>query len=216
MVGEKMTQKERYHLYKDKGICVSCYKEKATQGGVFCDKCREKRNKAHKDDYEWRKEKGICVNCGKEYACYGLLLCHDCWEKSYVRNKQYYENNREVHKAKMKENAKKRYAELKEKGLCVKCGKYKAVQGMTLCLSCRVKKNMTKDKRWNNDIPRNERNSYGLCYVCATPLNKHEKLCDTCYERVKQSMNRINENPNAAMKKNRQRWEGEFSLIFKK
>lgn len=147
------------------------------------DRVRNPKYKAQYDDYDWHKAHGICVNCGKERACHGLILCADCWEKNNIRSRKYYEKNKEKHKAQMRENGRKLYKERREKGLCTKCGK-KAITGKSLCLNCYAKKRRRKDKRWKNDIPRSERPAYGMCYICAKPLNKFEKICDECHEKL--------------------------------
>lgn len=165
--------------------------------------------------YDWRKQKGICVNCGIERACIGIILCPDCWEKSNLRNRKYYETHKEEVLKNNRINGKKLYWYRRENGLCTKCG-HKAVKDKSLCLSCITKKRRKKDPRWNNDLDRNERPSYGLCYVCAKPLNKYEKLCDECYEKAKEKMLQLNANPTEAMLKVRERKKREIDAFWRK
>lgn len=149
--------------------------------------------------YDWLKKKGFCVNCGKQEACYNSIYCPDCWEKSTERNRKYHEEHHEEHKRRCSEYNKKRYSELKENGICTKCAKHKAVEGQSLCLSCKAKAHMRKDPRWNNDMERSHRPDYGLCYVCAAPLGEYKSLCDECHRRASEKMSQLNSNPTEAM-----------------
>lgn len=166
-----------------------------------------------KQEYEYLKHRGLCVDCRKE-AMPNSIYCYECWEKSYDRNQKYYAEHKEERKKQLRNNNKKRYAMLKAKGLCTKCGKHKAVPGETLCLSCKVKKKRCKDPRWNNDIDRNDRPKYGLCYICAKPLNKHKKLCDSCHEKAVEKMKKINANPTEGMLAQRERIKRDNDIAF--
>ena len=166
--------------------------------------------KKRKEEYEWLKSHGMCVNCHNKEAMHGSIYCYECWEKSYDKNGKYDKEHIQENRERMKVYGKKRYAELKAKGICTKCGKHKAVDGETLCLSCKAKKNSKKDPRWNNDIARSMRPSLSLCYVCGKPLNNYEKLCDSCHEKHSENMKRLNENPTPKMIAAREKYTQEF------
>ena len=166
---------------------------------------RDPKYKSQYERYDWLKQHGICVNCGQNNSCIGSIFCPECGEKAYNRNREYQSAHREEQRQRCKEYNKRLYAECKAKGLCQKCGK-KAIDGKTLCLSCRIKQQKKKDHRWNNDIERSMRNELGLCYVCGKPLQNHDKLCDNCYERASKRMKELNANPTEVMIKAREKY----------
>lgn len=107
------------------------------------------------------------------------------------------EDNRTYHRKYMREYRKM----LKENKMCVCCGKQDAFTliGKKICYECLEKyhkrrgygfKKPKKVKQQN--IPRNERYDYGLCYICGKPKEKFElkwsgkenRLCLMCYQRV--------------------------------
>lgn len=104
----------------------------------------------------------------------------------------------------------------KASGICVKCGKHKALENKTLCLNCYLKKRKIKDPRWNNEVERSERPQYGLCYVCAKPLTGHHSLCDECLTRSRKLMVELNKNPTDKMKENIDRFKNYNNVIFYK
>lgn len=77
-----------------------------------------------------------------------------------------------------------RYEKLKTEGLCVNCGKHRAVKGQIYCLECKAKNKKRENKTIEGKIARSERNAYGLCYICGEELgNVGRKLCSKCSER---------------------------------
>lgn len=158
------------------------------------------------ENYDWHKQHKICVNCGNDNACVNSIYCPECGEKKREQNKKYASEHREENKKRCSEYNKKIYAERKEKGLCTKCGKHKVIHGHALCLSCKVKKDRRKDPRYNNEFDRSIRNGLGLCYVCAKPLNRYDKLCDDCYDRASKTMKKTNANPTEKMIKARKEY----------
>lgn len=162
-----------------------------------------------KEDYLFAKSNHICVNCKSESAEPGQTLCWECREKSRERNRKQMEGKTEEEKEKIykrnRERSRKIYADRKQKGICVKCGKRNSVHRKTLCVDCLIKKRRIKDKRYNNDILRSERPQYGLCYVCGQPICKNsESLCEKHYNASSERMTYLNNHPTEAMLEHRQ------------
>lgn len=74
--------------------------------------------------------------------------------------------------------SRKRYRSRKEHGLCVDCGKEKAIDGNRLCASCRSKRNeYVRDSRIFYQ-------SIGICPVCRKhSISGDEKVCLECAAR---------------------------------
>ena len=160
-------------------------------------------------DYLFAKQHGICVNCKTREAEPGKTLCLECQEKSRIKNRRALEKMTEQEKQERyrrnNERYRRVYAERKQKGVCVKCGKRKSVAGRTLCIDCLVKSRRRKDRRYNNEIERNERPEYGLCYVCAQPVcEESASLCRKHYELYAGLMRERNANPTPAMLEHRE------------
>lgn len=164
----------------------------------------------------WLNEHGICRDCGQRDVEPNTQLCFECAQRKYKKANEYYQKHKEKIKEQAKERSKKIYEERKENGICVKCGKRKAIKGLTFCIECRAKSKRVKDKRWNNDINRSERPSYGMCYVCGKKITSNEKLCDICLERCRKQMTILNKNPTKKMIEQRTRWKKENQIIFER
>ena len=93
---------------------------------------RKKRRKNYDAQYYQQfVDAGICFSCKKRSAKLGFTRCEECIEKrrrEYA--KKFPDGNGEYHK--------ERRERLKEKGLCVNCGK-PATQGNVLCKRCKAK-----------------------------------------------------------------------------
>lgn len=142
-----------------------------------------------KELYNWYKEHGICARCGGADAVKGKTRCVTCADKEAELHRRYWERQKkDKDRAKKKAEyfrayQKERYKRLKEAGLCVDCGKPQTKASTVYCLECYVKYNRRREAR-KNDIARNERKAYGMCYVCAEPVGKCGTMCDKCYEMV--------------------------------
>lgn len=159
----------------------------------------------------WLNEHGICRDCGQRDVEPGTQLCFECAERKYKKNREYYKKNEEKIKQQVRERSRRKYAERKAAGICVKCGKRNSVQGKTICIDCLTKIHRKKDPRWNNEIERTERPNYGLCYVCGKSLNLHKSLCDECLDRARKSIALLNQNPTDGMVENREYWKKSMS-----
>lgn len=92
--------KERYHWYKDRGICTTCGREWVVPGHVRCKVCnakikfyndrdREKRIKRKAEQRAERITKGLCTECGKRKATEGMRMCPRCREMRLDSNRKY-------------------------------------------------------------------------------------------------------------------------------
>lgn len=173
------------------------------------------RSEYDKERYIWLKEHHICVNCGNEDADYKSTLCFKCKEKIYKRNNDYYLKNKQKIDDRKREYRRKQYHIRKENGICTKCGKRKVCRkSTTLCIDCYIRQKRRKDKRWNNDIDRDDRVGLGLCYICGKKLNKHNVLCDKCLENSIMKMKKINDNPTDKMLEAREKAKNYLKIIF--
>ena len=98
-----------------------------------------KNNQARLDNYYWYTSHGICPECAKRYAEPGRTLCETCKKRIAAQR----ERNDPGGVKRKAYNAQRRAA-LKAKGLCIGCGKAKAVEGKTRCAKCEEK---MKDSR---------------------------------------------------------------------
>ena len=98
-------KRERYHRYKDAGLCVNCGKP-AQEGKTLCTRCliQQRRNGAAYRERSGKKkgyrEAGTCSWCGAERA-EGYKLCQSCLERNrellayarqFVTRDRYWEN----------------------------------------------------------------------------------------------------------------------------
>lgn len=177
-------KKIRYHYRKDNGLCVVCGKP-AQNGRVTCDACAEKRRNYKRENTKYYRENNICPYCGKERIYENEKMCLNCSEKNYEQHKnQDPEKVREWQRKKYE----KRMKYLKENNLCRACCKRKNAEGKTYCIQCLIKKReRAREKRniKNDFIPRYERASYKLCYICGSPLDSNSSsFCSSCRENV--------------------------------
>ena len=89
-----------------------------------------------KTTYEWYKEHNICVRCGQEDAVRNHVLCFRCMIDARERALKYANKHKEELKEKNKIKSKKRYAKLKELGLCTSCGKRPTKHNKVYCEYC--------------------------------------------------------------------------------
>ena len=90
--------------------------------------------RADHERYAWLKEHGICVKCGQNYADAGHVTCVNCYKK-YKEWRQRTDPDGSV----QRERERSRRERLRAEGLCLWCGKNKAVNGRTLCVACKGK-----------------------------------------------------------------------------
>lgn len=92
-----------------------------------------------KELYLFYKSHGICVKCGQNKALKDHTLCGECTYKNnelaVKRYRKQTEEQKEVHNKYLRELRRKRI----ENGICIQCGSRKALQGLQLCMECRLK-----------------------------------------------------------------------------
>lgn len=133
-----------------------------------------------KEEYQYFKSKGICTHCRQEKAEQGKTLCLVC----KMQNREY-KSERKYDK----EKEKSKYIYRKENGLCVNCGA-RPQQHKLICNRCYS--TILRRKAKNTAIPRSERVSYGLCYICGkNELVNGKKVCASCYEVRYKSISKI-------------------------
>lgn len=130
-----MTVKEKYHLRKEKGLCTRCGKDRGNSTTLLCDSCKE----YYKGDRELKLSLKICPTCGRNPIRGKERTCFECLDKTRVQQKGYREKNKETLNAKKRVYGKKRTKNLREQGLCTKCGKRKVIDGHITCPICRQK-----------------------------------------------------------------------------
>lgn len=115
-----------------------------------------------KERRQWLKDHHMCTECGNQDA-YTLNGRLRCYDCNEKHNKSNVKNVTEERKERIKQYREQRHVE----EFCVRCGK----RGF--------------------DIPRSERQSYGLCYRCGSPLDgqlktdgEKSKLCSECYNKA--------------------------------
>lgn len=118
-----------------------------------------------------------CFNCKYD----------DCIKDDVYPESQTYSHRNENYKKYQKEYKAKRYAELKLKGICVKCGKSKATHGV-VCLDCYIRQKRNDTKRWGK---RKLWKSLGKCYFCGEDVVPSKKVCakhyNSCADNVKKA-----------------------------
>lgn len=83
-----------------------------------------------------------------------------------------------------KQYSKNLYAERRKAGICVRCGKTKAVEGKAKCFICQSKDNAIHRKRTENRQNIKEyRKENHLCYRCGEPIDRPQgQLCQKCWQ----------------------------------
>lgn len=125
---------------------------------------------------------GLCGNCGKEdaYTMNGHAYCFECTEKK----RMYYHNNKSHYST----VAKERRERLKSEGICVMCGKNKAIPEHTLCEKCRniqLRRDRIRRMRAHKKITYTDAVYMGLCTQCKKePSIKGKRLCQKCYDKA--------------------------------
>lgn len=152
-----------YDYYKAHGICVKCRSADAVNGRILCPACAKRHSITNKKRYaampedqkteyvrksiethnrmtRWRKEQGVCTLCGKSKVRKGLTMCQTCAERMREYKKRSWAaksaDEKAAYRKRVNERRRQKRAERKAQGLCVRCGKNKARDGITLCAAC--------------------------------------------------------------------------------
>lgn len=113
-------------------------------------------------------------------------ICPECLANKavYRANHPLSDDKRRKNNEAFKQYSKNLYAERRKAGICVRCGKAKAVQGKAKCFMCQSKDNAIHRKRtenrWNIKEYRKENH---LCYRCGEPIDRSQgQLCQKCWQ----------------------------------
>ena len=176
-----MPDKKYYALNKNKLIDYS---------RQYYDKNKEQILNSAKAKKEYLRTNKRCTKCQRQdaYTLNGRLLCAECAQKANEYNKS------KRDKAKAAERQKSNYNLLKEKGICTRCGKRKAENGITVCSICREKlRQMRSDERRKKGIfPKGES---GYCARCnKEKAIEGKKVCKSCYDYLYKHIKSISHN----------------------
>lgn len=95
----------------------------------------------HRESYRWYTGNGICWRCKTAYAEPGRIYCKSCKRRIHAMQER-----RDPGRVKRNAYNAERRARLKAAGLCVECGKIKAVEGKTRCFTCERKIEESRQK----------------------------------------------------------------------
>ena len=136
--------------------------------------------------YFWRKL-SRCVKCHAKdaFTMNGRCMCAECADKANAYYREYWREHPELSE-KRRLRRKERRERLKTEGLCVACGKRKAVPGKTNCSVCAAKQNRKNRKAYAKCHPaKPERGADGMCTTCRKfPALEGYKLCAECYRKI--------------------------------
>ena len=163
---------------KSNGLCIDCGNP-LDREGLRCKKCCEKRSKWEREHRQWYLSHKICPRCGKNDLMGDETICPECRAKEVnntLKNRKTDEYN-----VYQRNWSKSTYQKRKESGICTRCGKRKATQGLTTCAMCRARDNETRRIR-KGFSDRSDRSKIGLCYFCDNPVKKGYKVCEKHYQ----------------------------------
>lgn len=194
----KIKSNKRHYIKRlSEGRCVSCgtMDDRTLSGKPRCEACNAKAHpktrkklteeqRAESNAYrrEWaqmRKSAHVCVQCGRVDArtLAGRSFCLQHGKRRSDLAKQNYDPE---HQKELREARKDRWIAA---GLCSNCGHPKEEPDKKLCINCRVRAKMRKERKKAEDgvLPRG---FGGKCYQCnSAPAIEGKKLCRTCYDR---------------------------------
>lgn len=163
---------------KSNGLCIDCGNP-LDREGLRCKKCCEKRSKWEREHRQWYLSHKICPRCGKNDLMGDETICPECRAKSV--NNSLKNREKDEYNVYQRNWSKSTYQKRKESGICTRCGKRKATQGLTTCAMCRARDNETRRMR-KGFSDRSDRSKIGLCYFCDNPVKKGYKVCEKHYQ----------------------------------
>ena len=126
---------------KSNGLCIDCGNP-LDREGLRCKKCCEKRSKWEREHRQWYLSHKICPRCGKNDLMGDETICPECRAKSV--NNSLKNREKDEYNVYQRNWSKSTYQKRKESGICTRCGKRKATQGLTTCAMCRARDNETR------------------------------------------------------------------------
>lgn len=169
------------------GLCTQCGGLLDTDGRM-CSVCREKGRLKGAESRQYYRLHGICPYCRKEIIFNTEKMCPECRVKisirTVARKERLTEEQNNLERKKAYANMNRLRTKRKAVGICVSCGKRNAMENRVYCSLC-----LAKHREYNREhyrksreicIPRHERASYGLCYICGKQLDCESRLCKKC------------------------------------
>lgn len=135
----------------------------------MCEKCRVSSRKSANMALEYRKLRNRCSRCGAEIIYGKSNMCVDCRECMSSNALRYYYSNKED----ILKKRKNRSIELKEKGMCTRCGKPKENKDYAYCSKCRAYCKRHRPKPYLAEW----RKQNGLCRWCGNPRVSGKSYC---------------------------------------
>lgn len=164
--------KENRAYYINSGRCPRCGgKNRLMDGRVLCVECAKKHDDSQiRRRAEWLAA-GRCPRCGRE---------RDDEHKMCARCREYMSDIRR----RGAEKARQRRDELREMGMCTRCGKTWAEPGRSTCRRCADRHNADV-RRWDptgekKRQRRQARIDAGLCIDCGRPVGDGRQRCQAC------------------------------------
>lgn len=175
---------------RERGLCTRCGKPNPTPNNCMCPECKEINKSQRKEVYAYRKRIGICVRCGKNKAEPNRCMCYECLDNDRLRYSMVAKDRRRQGD----KNYKRHITMIRlQSGTCPRCGKHESING-GLCKNCRAYLRNYRDMS-RQEIPRTERVSYGLCYICGNKVMDGKGVCEECYKTRLSSVTIMNSYP---------------------
>lgn len=180
--------KKQYLKRKELGLCVECGGEieEYRKGKTTCESCKIKNTIRAQETREFRRRLGFCPRCGVNKLFGEEKNCPECRAKNY----KYQSPEKKIQHAKrFYERRKELYAERKDAGICVYCGKREAKPGQSSCVYCLAKNREYKRgyNLRNKDTIQDKHEFWrdnNLCSNCGQPLKEGFKVCEECYSKI--------------------------------
>lgn len=178
-------QKKLYNYHRENGLCPKCGKL-LDRKGFYCEECKEKHTAYQRETRELCRQLRICPECRKNKLAGEEKICPECLAKKaeYRANHPLNDDKRRKNNEAFKQYSKNLYAERRKAGICVRCGKAKAVKSKAKCFICQSKDNAIHRKRTENRQNIKEyRKENHLCYRCGEPIDRPQgQLCQKCWQ----------------------------------
>lgn len=178
---------------RENGLCHDCKVRPFRPGKTCCETCTSKRAQRDKKRrhgqptsssqvtdcqqrlYHSRKSQGLCPKCGDKPSD-GRVCCDKC------RRREAKNSRKPETRAKQYLNARRRYAEVLEKGMCRVCRSRPQRAGKRLCDLCAPKMARREAIRTASRRQQEaEALSKGMCRLCKQrPIWAGEKTCEPC------------------------------------
>lgn len=126
--------KTSYAKFKALGLCAKCGKKPLYINGAYCKQCTLKR-------------KRIMLAFRNRHPNYDNEYYKNNTKKINRRNKRNRRKRYEYYRNYGNDYNKKKYYELKKKGVCVRCGKNKPQNGAVRCIPCIKRRKSYRIKR---------------------------------------------------------------------